>query len=42
MQPDRYKVILVLQYFLLMVDLFMNSFTELIKVENVIMLVLYV
>ena len=42
METDRYKVILMLQYFLLFVDLFFNSFTELIKVENVIMLVLYV
>lgn len=42
MEIGRYKIILTLQYFLLTVDLFMNSFTELIKVENVIMLVLYV
>lgn len=42
MENDRYKIILVLQYFLLLVDIFMNSFTELLKLENVIMLVLFV
>ncbi|XP_067950666.1 transmembrane protein 138-like [Watersipora subatra] len=42
MENDRFKIILMLQYFLLCVDLFMNSFSELIRSANLIMLVLFV
>ncbi|KAK2144923.1 hypothetical protein LSH36_719g00004 [Paralvinella palmiformis] len=42
MHLGRYKLILWVQYLLLVIDLFMNSFTELLRFENVILLVLYV
>jgi hypothetical protein len=42
MAVGRYSIILYLQYFLLFVDLFMNSFTEILRFQNVILLVLYV
>jgi len=42
MLVERYRPILYMQYFLLLVDLFMNSFIELLRFEDVIMLVLFV
>jgi len=42
MLVERYRPILYLQYLLLSVDLFMNSFIELLRFENVILLVLLV
>ncbi|XP_064605088.1 transmembrane protein 138-like [Liolophura sinensis] len=39
---SRYMPVLYMQYFLLLVDLFMNSFVELLRFENVILLVLFV
>ncbi|XP_013411319.1 transmembrane protein 138 [Lingula anatina] len=42
MQVSRYRPILYLQYFLLFVDLFLNSFSDLLRFENVILLVIYV
>lgn len=42
MLTSRYRPILLLQYLLLLVDVFMNSFTELLRFQNVIMLVLFV
>lgn len=42
MLVERYRPILYLQYLLLFVDLFMNSFIELLRFENVILLVLLV
>ncbi|KAL5016949.1 hypothetical protein ScPMuIL_006538 [Solemya velum] len=42
MLVDRYRPILYLQYFLLLEDLFMNSFIEMLRFKNVILLVLFV
>lgn len=42
MLVERYRPILYLQYLLLAVDLFMNSFVEVLRYENVILLVLLV
>ncbi|KAI8740926.1 transmembrane protein 138, partial [Biomphalaria glabrata] len=42
MLVGRYRPILLLQYLLLIIDIFMNSFTELLRFQNVILLVLYV
>ncbi|KAH3736430.1 transmembrane protein 138-like [Dreissena polymorpha] len=42
MLVERYRPILYLQYLLLFVDLFLNSFIELLRFENVILLVLLV
>ncbi|RUS85944.1 hypothetical protein EGW08_006273 [Elysia chlorotica] len=42
MLVSRYRPVLLLQYLLIIVDLFMNSFTELLRFQNVILLVLYV
>lgn len=42
MLVERYRPILYLQYLLLLIDLFMNSFIELMRFENVILLVLFV
>ncbi|BFZ10056.1 hypothetical protein BsWGS_13095 [Bradybaena similaris] len=38
----RYRPVLLLQYLLLCVDIFMNAFTELLRFQNVVLLVLYV
>ncbi|KAK3585543.1 hypothetical protein CHS0354_022954 [Potamilus streckersoni] len=42
MLVERYRPILYLQYFLLLVDLILNSFIEMLRFENVILLVLFV
>lgn len=42
MLVDRYRPILYLQYFLLFVDLFFNSFSELLRFNEVVLLVIYV
>ncbi|KAK7108852.1 transmembrane protein 138-like [Littorina saxatilis] len=42
MLVGRYRPILFLQYLLLGVDIFMNTFTEMLRFQNVILLVLYV
>lgn len=42
MLVERYRPILYLQYLLLFEDLFLNSFIELLRFENVILLVLLV
>lgn len=42
MLVERYRPILFIQYLLLIADLFMNSFIEMLRFENVILLVLYV
>ncbi|ESO84991.1 hypothetical protein LOTGIDRAFT_221710 [Lottia gigantea] len=42
MLVSRYQPILYLQYFLLVLDLVFNSFNEMLRFENVILLVLYV
>ncbi|CAC5376164.1 TMEM138 [Mytilus coruscus] len=42
MQVERYRPILYLQYFLLLIDIVMNSFIEMLRFENVILLVLFV
>ncbi|KAL8599174.1 hypothetical protein ACOMHN_007890 [Nucella lapillus] len=42
MLVGRYRPILYMQYLLLLVDIFMNTFTEMLRFQNVILLVLYV
>lgn len=42
MLVERYRPILFLQYLLLCVDIFLNSFIELLRFQNVILLVLLV
>lgn len=42
MLVSRYRPILYMQYLLLFVDLFMNTFSNLLRLENVVLLVLYV
>jgi len=42
MEPGRYRIILVMQYMMLLVDVSFNTFTELLNVQNVVLLVLYV
>ncbi|CAH1800224.1 unnamed protein product [Owenia fusiformis] len=42
MLVSRYRPILYLQYLLLFLDLFLNSFSNLMRFENVVLLVLYV
>ncbi|XP_041354767.1 transmembrane protein 138-like [Gigantopelta aegis] len=42
MLVNRYRPILYLQYLLLTVDLFMNSFTEMLRFQNVVLLILFV
>ena len=42
MLVSRYRPILYMQYLLLLVDLSLNTFSELLRFENVILLVIYV
>ena len=42
MELERYRSILVLQILLLIEDLIVNSFVVLVKVENVVLLIIYV
>ncbi|XP_046573259.1 transmembrane protein 138-like isoform X1 [Haliotis rubra] len=42
MMVSRYQPILYLQYLLLLVDLVLNSFTEMLRFENVILLIMFV
>ncbi|XP_035689929.1 transmembrane protein 138-like isoform X2 [Branchiostoma floridae] len=42
MRRSSYRPILYLQFFLLFVDIFVNSFSDLLRMANVIQLVLYI
>ncbi|XP_067675278.1 transmembrane protein 138-like [Haliotis asinina] len=42
MMVSRYQPILYLQYLLLLVDLVLNSFTEMLRFQNVILLIMFV
>ncbi|XP_001185328.2 transmembrane protein 138 [Strongylocentrotus purpuratus] len=42
MQVSQYRGVLYLQYFLLFVDLFINAFCDLLRIDNVTQLVLFI
>uniref|UniRef100_A0A7M5V950 Transmembrane protein 138 n=2 Tax=Clytia hemisphaerica TaxID=252671 RepID=A0A7M5V950_9CNID len=42
MQVSRYKPVVYLQFFLLLIDILINSFAEIFRADNVVLLVLFV